>query len=361
MLKVCCLERLFKSGRGGSDAVASRLVSLANSVRRTPHSRTPAAAVVVNTATSRYCQAAGGSAATVHQGGQTSSVLGSSYNPTRAAPMKTSKVATVLFAAALATSGSKAKCLALAVNDPFGAQQIEAQFGIAVVDESIQQREYRLPEGAALQDGPLILPPPHAADRHARAELLLVWTPIDGWITRRRMISVNRDSAPSASEPSFESLVARGAAHTVEAVADMRLPAPVLRTASFIPVVDYPIWAWAMLDDSERRRTGLTDASITTSTNQINIRGRNADTDIRIELKRDPDGRMKRADVTAQAPTASLNVTIDYDSARFFLPKKMSERYRSGLEVISTEIVYSHVRRFSSSGARLDEHQSDRR
>lgn len=244
---------------------------------------------------------------------------------------------------------------------PIDAQQTESQFGIVIVDETVEQREFRLPNGMALNDGAVMLPPPHVSTRHSRAELLLMWTPNDGWLTRRRMITVDGQSAPTATESSFESLVARGVSAVTDAVAVMRSPSPVLRASSLIPLVDYPVWSIAMLVGSERRRAGLADATVHSSSGQIEIRTHDADTDIRISVATDAVGRIKRAELTAQPATASVTVTVDYDPSKPFLPKKATERYQSGLEVISTDVAYSHIRRFSSSGVPLDQRRSERR
>jgi len=109
-----------------------------------------------------------------------------------------------------------------------------------------------------------------------------------------------------------------------------------------------------LLDPSERARSGFAAARVSGSADQVRLDAQHRDVDTQTSLMFDSQGRLIRAEVTARLQTAVATVSAEFETNRqlkLVVPRKMSERYQHGLETATTEIVYSNVRLFDSSGS----------
>ena len=161
----------------------------------------------------------------------------------------------------------------------------------------------------------------------------------------------------AASAASFQTLAAGGAGRLLSTALDLTLPTPLLKIGGVIPVLDFPIWPIALFDPSERLRIGFADGSFDASMTHVQFDARHGDADVNASFAIDSAGRIERAQLTARLPTAVATMKMEFVPARpvsLVVPRKVSERYQSGLDLVCTEITHSHLRRFDNSGVPID-------
>jgi hypothetical protein len=232
-------------------------------------------------------------------------------------------------------------------------EQFERHFAIAVLDEDCRQRVFRVPEGFGFKTGPYALPPPQSTVRHIRSELLLVWRGADGWLARRRLLSIDGTTVAATSATPFDVLGSGGVDRLLERAVALPEPTPLLRIGAAVSVFDLPFWPAALLDPSERSRLGFTMGHVSASGGRIRANGTHGDVDLQSSFTLDGYGRVARAEAVVSFPTAVTQLTVEFENNRrlqLVVPRKMSERYRHGLETVTSEIVYSNLRRFERSG-----------
>jgi len=233
-------------------------------------------------------------------------------------------------------------------------EQFEQNFAIAVLDEDCRQSVFKTPDGISLKTGPYVVPPPQSTIRHTRSEILLMWRGQDGWLARRRMLSTDGRNPASTSAGRLEVLASAGVDRLLGSAVTLPQPAPLLKIGAAVPVFDFPIWPIALLDPSERARSGFAVAHVSGSADHVRLDAQHGDVETQMSLTLDSQGRLIRAEVTARLQTGVATVSAEFETNRqlkLIVPRKMSERYQHGLETATTEIVYSNVRPFDSSGS----------
>lgn len=234
--------------------------------------------------------------------------------------------------------------------------RFKQQFAVALLDEDCRQTEFKAPAGVTLNTGAVALPPPQSLARHIRSEILVLWRGDEGWLVRRRVLSIDGKAAPSAAATGFDVLASAGLERLVASAAAFNPPAPLLKISVSLPVFDFPIWPIALLDSAERARLGLTAGSTSRSARRVKLNLKRGDLDISVSFELDRDGQVAEAEVGAHLPKAVGSLRAEFETNRelqISVPRKISETYQHGFETATTEIVYSNLRRYNNAGSLL--------
>jgi len=228
-------------------------------------------------------------------------------------------------------------------------EQFEHDLAIAVLDENCRQSVFKTRDGISLKTGPYVVPPPQSTVRRTRSEILLMWRGQEGWLARRRMLSTDGASAASTSAERLDVVASAGVDRLLASAVALPQPAPLLKIGSAVPMFDFPIWPIALLDPSERARSGFAAARVSGSADQVRLDAQHRDVDTQTSLMFDSQGRLIRAEVTARLQTAVATVSAEFETNRQLTTNHPTAR-------VSRDVVAVCCRRttYASTTGRLD-------